>query len=63
MAKELAAMIGIAARPGRLDLPSGVIAVEHGQLDVHENQIGAFRRRLRDALSAVHGLDDRLARS
>ena len=37
-----------------------VIAVEHGQLDVHEHKIGVFRSRPGDALSAVHGLDHRI---
>src|SRR5215467_7435869 len=41
----------------RLDLPRRVIAIEHGQLDVHKHKIGEFRGRLDDALGAIHGLD------
>jgi hypothetical protein len=39
----------------RLDLLRRVIAVEHGQLDVHRHAIGAFGSRLGDALGALNG--------
>src|SRR5262245_12693173 len=47
----------------RLDLPRRVIAVEHGQLNVHEHEIEPFRGRLGDALGSIHGLDHGVARS
>jgi hypothetical protein len=37
----------------RLDFPRRVIAVEHGELDVHEHEIGAFGGRLGDAVGPV----------
>ena len=43
MAKELTANDWDRSKTGqRLDLPRGVIAVEHGQLDIHEHEIGAL---------------------
>src|SRR5262245_21407199 len=47
----------------RLDLPGGLVAVEDGELDVHENEVGARRFGGANPLLSVGSLDDRIARA
>jgi hypothetical protein len=64
MAYELTAMMGVALRLGvSLDLPSSLVAIEDGKLDVHEDEVGPFRLRFGYTLAAVSGFGYLIARS
>src|SRR5262249_28569457 len=41
----------------RLDLPGRIVAIEHGQLNVHEDEIWMLRARFGDALYPVDGFN------
>jgi hypothetical protein len=42
-------------------LPGDLVAVDNGELDVHENEIGALRFGFGYPVLSVCGLDDRIA--
>ena len=51
-------MIGMCRKSGLAFDPAGrLVAVDHRQLDVHQDEVGTVLRRHRDALFAVDGLD------